>query len=298
MPNGIAPNLLENFGAIVKRDEPLAPYTYLKVGGPADFFVQPRSRDELAAVVRTCFQQHVPVKVLGGGCNLLVSDEGVRGVVLRLSEPAFAQITVEGRRIRAGTGAALSALISEAARHGLAGIESLVGIPGTVGGALRCNAGDRSGEIGQFVRAVEILDEQGQIQVRERDELRFAYRWSNLDDPVLLTGELELEIEPVDAIVKRLRKAWIQRKASQPFSFQAAGRIFKNPRGLSASTLIAQAGLTGTRVGGAEISERDANFIVTQPGTSARDVLRLIDLIRSKVRARSGIELELEIAIW
>jgi UDP-N-acetylmuramate dehydrogenase len=298
MPNAFATHLQENFGAIVKRDEPLAPYTYLKVGGPAEFLVQPRSRDELAAVVRACFQQRVPVKVLGGGCNVLVSDEGVRGVVLRLSELAFAQITVDGRRIRAGTGASLAAFISAASRHGLAGIESLVGIPGTVGGALRCNAGDRSGEIGQFVRAVEVLDEHGQLQVRERDELRFAYRWSNLDDPVLLTGEFELETDQVDAIVKRLRKAWIQRKASQPFSFQAAGRIFKNPRGLSAATLVAQTGLIGTRVGGAEISERDANFIVTQPGTSARDVLRLIDLIRSKVRARTGMELELEIALW
>src|SRR5207253_5899905 len=134
----------------------------------------------------------------------------------------------------AGTGAALAALISEAARHGLAGLEPLVGILGTVGGALRCNAGDRAGEIGQHVRLVEVLDDRGQVQVRERDDLRFAYRWSNLDDPVLLAAEFELETDQVDTIVKRLRKAWISRKASQPLIFQAAGRIFKDPRGLSA----------------------------------------------------------------
>src|SRR5262249_18629241 len=137
---------LDEFADAVKRNEPLAPYTYLKLGGPAEMLVQPRSRDELAAVVRRCFQERIPMRVLGGGCNVLVPNEGVRGAVLRLSAPAFTQVTVVGRRVRAGTGASLSALISTAARHGLAGLETLVGIPGTVGGALRGNAGDRSGE--------------------------------------------------------------------------------------------------------------------------------------------------------
>jgi UDP-N-acetylmuramate dehydrogenase len=289
---------LEDFADVVKRDEPLAPYTYFKLGGPAEMLVQPRSVEELAAVVRRCSQEHIPLRLLGGGCNVLVGDEGVRGAVVRLSAPAFTQVTVVGRRVRAGTGAGLSALISQAARHGLAGLEMLVGIPGTVGGALRGNAGDRSGEIGQYVRLVEVLDDRGDLQVRERDELRFAYRWSNLDDPVLLAAEFELETDQADAIVKRMRKAWIQRKASQPLTFQAAGRIFKNPRGMSAAALITQAGLGTTRVGGAEVSDRDANFIVAQAGATARDVLRLIDLIRSRVRERFGVELELEIAVW
>jgi UDP-N-acetylmuramate dehydrogenase len=289
---------LEGFDEIVQRDEPLAPYTNLKVGGSAEMVVRPRSRDELVEVVRQCLLKGIAVRVLGGGCNVLVRDEGVRGVVLRLSEPAFTQISVSGQGLRAGAGAALSALISEAARHGLAGLESLVGIPGTVGGALRGNAGDRSGEIGPYVRSVEVLDDQGQVQVREREELRFSYRWSNLEDPVLVSGEFELEADQTDTIVKRLRKAWIHRKAAQPLSFQAAARIFKNPRGLSAATLVAQAGLVGSRVGGAEVSERDANFIVSRPGTSSRDILRLIDLMRSRVRERSSVELELELVIW
>jgi UDP-N-acetylmuramate dehydrogenase len=289
---------LDAFAEILRRNVSLAPYTYLKVGGPADLLAQPRSLEELAALVRHVYQARLPLRVLGGGCNVLVPDEGVRGVVVRLCEPTFGQVAVQGRVVRAGAGAALSALLSEAARHGLAGLEFLVGIPGTVGGALRCNTGDRAGEIGQRVLRVEVLDEQGQIQVRGRDELRFEYGWSNLDDPVLLAAEFELENDQVDAIVKRLRKAWILRKASQPLSFQSAGRVFKNPRGMSASTLVTQAGLAGQRVGGAEVSERDANFIVTQPGTSARDVLRLIDLMRTKVRERSGIALELEMAMW
>src|SRR5437667_4946086 len=127
---------LEGFSEIVKRDEALAPYTYLKVGGPAEMLVQPRTREELAGVMQQCFLKGIPVRVLGGGCNILVRDEGVRGVVIRLSEPAFTQISVNGRQVRAGSGAAISALISEAARHGMAGLEPLVGIPGPAGGAL------------------------------------------------------------------------------------------------------------------------------------------------------------------
>src|SRR5439155_21432264 len=137
-------------------------------------------------------------------------DEGVRGVVLRLGEPASTTITIEGSRARAGCGAGLSALISQATRHNLAGLETLVGIPGTVGCALRCNAGDRSGEIGQYVYSVEVLDDRGGVQVRGRHELRFADHWSYLDDAVLLAADSELETDSPDAIAKRMRKSWSQ----------------------------------------------------------------------------------------
>jgi UDP-N-acetylmuramate dehydrogenase len=180
----------------------------------------------------------------------------------------------------------------------LAGLEALVGIPGTVGGAVRRNAGDRSGEIGQFVRMVEVIGVAGELEIREREELRFTYRGSNLDDPVLVAAEFELEIDQPDAIVKRMRKAWIQRKAAQPLNFQAGVRPFKDPRGHSAASLIEQVGLPRTRVGGAEISERDGNFIVAHQGATSREVLRLIDLVRSKVQERFRISLELQIALW
>jgi UDP-N-acetylmuramate dehydrogenase len=287
---------LQDFAEFVKPNEPLAPYTFLKLGGPAEALVQPRTVDELCAVVRRCGEKRLPLRLLGGGCNVLVVDEGVRGVVLRLKEPAFTQITVEDRRVRAGCGAALSALISHAARHALAGLETLVGTPGTVGGALRQSAGDRSGEIGQYLRRAEVVDSSGQIQTRDRDELTYAS--DSHDDLVLLTAEFELDSDVPDAIVKRMRKAWIQRKRHQPFSFQAACRVFKNPRGLSAAALITQAGLAGTKVGGAEVSERDANYIIAHPGATSRDVLRLIDLIHSRVLERFNTELELEVALW
>src|SRR5437660_12870481 len=193
MAQGTLQSHLEEFAAFVKFHEPLAPYTYLKLGGPADALVQPRSRDELGALVRRCSEKRLPLRILGGGCNVLVPDEGVRGVVLRLSEPAFTQVTVEDRRVTAGAGALLSALISQAARHALGGLETLVGIPGTVGGALRCNAGDRAGDVSQFVHQVEVFDGAGQAQVRERDELRFGYHSSNLDDPVMLSAVFRLE---------------------------------------------------------------------------------------------------------
>jgi UDP-N-acetylmuramate dehydrogenase len=289
---------LDDFADIIKRNQPLAPYTFLKLGGPAEMLVQPRSREELSRVVLRCFQERIPLRVLGSGCNVLVRDEGVKGVVLRLSEPAFTQVTVEGKRVRAGTGAALSALISQSARHGLAGLETLVGIPGTVGGALRCNAGDRSGEIGQFVRQVEVLDRQGVAQVRDREELYFSDHASNLDDPVLLSVDFALESDTPDVIVKRMLKAWIVRKASTPLSFQSAGRIFKNPRGFSAAALVEQTGLVRTRVGGAEVSDRDANYFVVHPGATSRDVLRLLDLVKSRVQERFGVPLEKEITIW
>jgi UDP-N-acetylmuramate dehydrogenase len=298
MASGSALAQLADFGDIVKAKEPLAPYTYFKLGGPAEALVQPRSSEELAAVVRRCVERSLPMRVLGGGCNVLVRDEGVNGVVLRLSATAFTQTSVMGKRVRAGSGAALSALISEAARHALAGLETLVGTPGTVGGALRHSGGDGAGEIGQYVSEVQVVDSAGQLATRERDELRFAYRWTDLDDPVFVAATFELEQDQPGDIVKRMRKAWIQRKASQPFTFQAAGRIFKNPRGLSAAALIEQAELPGSRVGGAEVSERDANFIIAQPGTTARDVLRLIDLIRTRVQERFHVDLELDISVW
>jgi UDP-N-acetylmuramate dehydrogenase len=289
---------LDDFADIIKHNEPLAPYLYLKLGGPAEMLVQPRSRDELSRFVRLCYQQGVPLRVLGSGCNLLVRDEGIRGAVLRMSEPAFTKISVEGNRVQTGTGVAVSALISQTARHGLAGFETLVGIPGSVGGALRCNAGDRYGDIGQFVRQVEVMDSGGNTQMRDRDEMRFGERASNLDDPVLLTAWFQLEADKVDAIVKRMRKAWIARKAAQPLSFQAAARIFKDPRGLSAAALIEQTGLARTRVGGAEVSDRDANYFIVHPGASSRDVLRLIDLVRSRVQERFNVALEQEITVW
>lgn len=286
------------FAEYVRANVPLAPFTVLKLGGPAEYLAEPRDRAELASIVRYCTAEQLPMRVLGGGGHVIIGDEGVRGVVLRLVAPEFTTVQVSGQTVRAGAGAALAAVISQAARYELTGLESLVGILGEFGGAIRCNVGDRTASLGQYVRSVEVLTAQGEYLHRRRDELHFSEHSSSIDDPVIVAGELRLEPDSAVAIVKRMRKAWIQRKATQPFSFQASCRLFKNPRGASASQLIDQAGLSRTNVGGVELSERNANYIVVHPGASARDALRLIELVQTRVREVTGVELEREVIVW
>lgn len=288
----------DGFQDITRPDVPLGPYTWLKIGGPAQFLVEPRSPDELAAVVREAHQSGIPFHILGGGSNLLIPDAGVSGITLRLSHESFAAVAVASPVIRAGAGALLSHVMSESVAAGLAGLENLVGIPGTVGGALHGNAGTRHGEVGQYVRSVTVITPAGDLCLRTEDELTFGYRTSSINEPAIVEAEFELTPEDPDEIARRLRKLWIMKKATQPLSFQSAGCIFKNPRGLSAGALIEQAGLKGTRVGQAEVSDRHANFIVTHEGATAAEVRTLIDLIRTKVAEIHGMELELEIRIW
>lgn len=290
--------LQDDFDPIVRLDEPLAPHTWLHVGGPAEYFAEPRGADELAALVRRCRNDGLGVRILGGGSNVLVREEGVPGVVIRLADPGFADIERRDRRLIAGGGAKLGHLISTAVREGLAGLETLVGIPGTIGGALHGNAGSRGGDIGQWAGRATVMTAGGEIIERSREELLFAYRKSSLDELVILSAEFELEEEDPEELTKRMQKQWIVKKASQPLSHQNSGCIFKSPSGLSAGVLIEQAGLKGTRVGGAEVSDRHANFIVAEPGATSHDVLRLIELVRSRVADRQGVELELEIEVW
>jgi UDP-N-acetylmuramate dehydrogenase len=289
---------LEDFSEITRRDEPLAPHTWLKVGGPAQYLIEPRSVDELAAVVHCCDENAIPVRMLGGGSNLLVRDDGVQGVVLHLSHESFGKIDVDGTTLRAGSGALLSQLVSESVKAGLAGLETLAGIPGTVGGALHGNSGGRSGDIGQFVTSVSVLTITGERFERTEDELSFGYRASSINELVILNGTFELQRDDPEEITRRLRKLWIMKKATQPLSFQSAGCVFKNPRGISAGALVEQAGLKGMQVGGAEISDRHANFVFTSDEATAADVLQLIDAARSKVSEQFGVDLELEIEIW
>lgn len=288
----------DEFPDILLRNESLAPYTWLKVGGPAQFFLTPRSVDELSRILQVCHEQGIPVHLLGSGSNLLVRDEGVSGAVIRMSDPVFAKVSVDGTTVRAGAGALLSHVIAETVRAGLAGFENLSGIPGTIGGAIHGNAGGRNGEIGPLVKAVTLMDAQGQTLTRTRDDLNFSYRQSGVNGLLVLEVTFELTKEDPDQIADRLRKLWITKKASQPLSSQSAGCIFKNPRGLSAGELIEQAGLKGTRLGGAEVSDRHANFIVTHEGCTSADILRLMDLVRSKVSAQFGVPLETEVQIW
>jgi UDP-N-acetylmuramate dehydrogenase len=283
----------------VKADEPLAPLVWFRLGGRAAYFARPTRIDELVPLLERCREHGIAFKILGGGSNVLVRDEGVDALVIHLESPYFSDVNVRNNVVEAGTAVPLTALISHSARAGLAGMEILTGIPGTVGGALRGNAGGRQGAIGPFVRRATVLDPANLIQVRERDDLSFADRDSNLDDPVILSAEFELAPEDPESVVRRMRRVWIMKKENQPYGHQSSGCIFKNPApDVSAGTLIDQAGLKGTRYGGAEVSDRHANFIVAHPGAKAADVLELIDRIRQRVWQQFGYELELQIQVW
>jgi UDP-N-acetylmuramate dehydrogenase len=291
-------SLLTGFEPIVRQSEPLAQHTWFRLGGAAEYFAEPRTTDELQALVRRCAEEGIQIRLLGGGSNVLVRDEGVPGMVVSLSEQAFGAIAAKGRKITAGAGAKLGHLISVAVREGLAGLEPLVGIPGSVGGALHGNAGSRGGDIGQWTCRANVMTRSGEILERDRDDLTFAYRESSLDELAILQAEFELEKEDPEELTKRMQKYWIVKKANQPLGHQSAGCIFKNPRGMSAGMLIDQAALKGSRIGGAEVSDAHANFIVADSSASSHDVLRLIDLVRSRVAERLGVELETEIEIW
>jgi UDP-N-acetylmuramate dehydrogenase len=289
----------DDFGDIVKTDEPLAPLAWFRLGGPAAYFARPRRLEELVALLKRCRAEEITPKILGGGSNVLVRDERLSALVIHLESPSFSDVTVRGNMVLAGAAVPLTALISHAARSGLAGLELLTGIPGTVGGALRGNAGSRQGAIGQFVRRAIVLDIADEVQVREREDLNFANRDSNLDEPVILSAEFELTAEDPETLVRRMRRVWIIKKENQPYGYQFSGCIFKNPApDVSAGTLIDQAGLKGTRFGGAEVSDRHANFIITHPGAKSSDVLELIERIRQRVWQQFGYELDLQIQVW
>ncbi len=291
-------SLDKDFAQFVKRAEPLAPHTWFHLGGPAEYFAEPQTVDQLQALVRRCHESQTPVRLLGGGSNVLVRDEGVSGVVIHLSAPAFNEIKIDKQTLTAGGGAKLGHAISMSVREGLAGLEALVGIPGSIGGALHGNAGSHGGDIGQWTSCATVMTRRGEVLERARDELVFAYRESSLDELVIIGAEFELETDDPEQLTKRMQTQWIIKKAAQPLGHQSAGCIFKNPRGMSAGMLIDQAGLKNTLYGQALVSDRHANFIVAEAGATSEDVLQLIEVVRQRVSERLGIELETEIEIW
>ena len=286
------------FEHIVRENESLAPYTWFRLGGRAQYFAEPTNVEELGALVRRCHEARLPVRVLGGGSNLLVRDEGVQGMVVALGAAAFGRIDVSGRKIVAGGGAKLGHVISTAVREGLAGLEMLVGIPGTVGGALHTNAGTLAGDMGQCVSSATVMTRKGEIVTRQKNELRFGYRHSSLDELVILEATLELEPGDPRHLTKQMQQAWILKRAEQPLSDQRMGQIFKSPGGVSAAALIEDADLGSAKVGEAEISERTANFIVAGANATSADVLELIEQVRQGVAERMGVELELAVEVW
>lgn len=289
---------LSNFSSFVTENAPLAGRTWLGVGGAAKCLAEPTTQDELIALVKHFGNEGLPVRVLGGGSNVLVRDTGVDGAVVSLAAPCFSEIKIDGSTLTAGGGATLATVITESVRAGLAGLDPLVGVPGSIGGALHSNAGTRGGDIGQWTCEATVLTRDGQVHTRNREDLLFAYRQSSLDELVILDACFQLEEDDPEKLTKRMQKQWILKRTTQPLSDQRTASIFRNPRGMSAGMLIDQAGLKGTAVGGAAVSSDHANFFVTNEDATADDVLKLIDLVRSRVAERLGVELETELEIW
>ncbi len=279
-------------------DEPLKKHSTFRIGGPADCYVEIHSRGQLQALLRTARDKSVPIFMLGYGSNLLIQDGGVRGIVARLRGD-FERVEFPGKdRVRAGAGARVPSLVLRCAERGLAGTEPLVGVPGTVGGALVMNAGTRDGEIGDLVAEVEILEPPAWKARRlARAQLVFSYRESSLNGRVALEALLQLKPGNKVDIMARVRQYQRKRLQTQPIHSHNVGSIFKNPPGLFVARLIEESGLKGMTFGGARVSPRHANFIENERGAKASDVLELVSRVRDRIRAAHGLELELEMRV-
>ncbi len=281
---------------------PLAPYTWYGVGGPAQVLAHPASVQQLSTLAARCHENAIPVHVLGSGANLLVRDEGVPGVVVMFDAPQFRNADVTPGRVCAGAGYDLSRLVLQTAKAGLAGLECLAGIPASIGGAVRMNAGGIYGEIGQSIRRVQVMDATGQVYYRDRDDLVFSYRKTNIVARYILEVEFDLTEDDPDDLVKRVKEIFLYKKNSQPLAQNSAGCAFRNPlvneERVSAGKLIDRAGLKGYRQGGAQVSTHHANFILADPGATAADVLAVLEHVEQVVLDRFGIQLEREVVVW
>jgi len=281
----------------VRFKEPLSFHTSLRIGGSADIFVVPQDVDDIRHALLFAEREQLPVVTLGAGNNLLVKDRGVRGVVLKL-EGCLGRAEFHGEEVVAGAGASLSALIREAAALNLGGVECLVGIPATIGGALAMNAGTEDGAIGDFVSAVYFLHPDGTIGEFKPGGGSFTYRMFHAPAGSVLVGcRLQLQRRPLAEIQKDIKQRLKRKKSTQPLALASAGCVWKNPNGEPAGRLIEKVGLKGKRINGAEISSKHANFIVNRGGATASDILALMNLTRERVHGHFGITLEPEIRI-
>jgi UDP-N-acetylmuramate dehydrogenase len=254
--------------------------------------------DELKKVVQRCRENSIPMHVLGFGSNLLINDEGVQGAVIKLSGDELTTSKFDGEWLTVWGGADISKLVLACVKKGLSGLEGVAGIPGSVGGAVRMNAGGNFGDIGASVDSVVLMDSEGEVFERQKPDLEFQYRWTNITAKFILAAKIKLTPAEPDQILRTIKEIWIYKKNSQPLNTKNAGCVFKNPRGLSAGALIDRAGLKGKQIGGAQISEKHANFFVAHQGCKSADILKLINLARQTVKDQFDIELELELEIW
>ncbi|MGB3967193.1 MAG: UDP-N-acetylmuramate dehydrogenase [Planctomycetota bacterium] len=282
-------------GALRERVH-LAPLMHLRIGGPAEWFVEPFGEEDTALVVRTCRELDVPLRVLGGGSNVVVADEGVPGAVIWLS--SLNRIVRDGNRITAGAGVTLPSLMRATKEVGLAGLEKLAGIPAMVGGAVAMNAGTRDGETFEHLVSLTLVDAEGRIVVHGRDRFRATYRDGGLGDAIVVQATFELAPDDPKSIFDRFSASLKRRNQTQPVTMRSVGCVFRNPQGDAAGRLIEAAGCKTLRVGGLEVSGVHANYFVNDGKGSAADFVALMDEVRTRVRGKFGVELAPEVRFW
>lgn len=301
-------SLFSDLDVEVTPDAALGAMTWYGIGGHADLLIRPRTFEAMQTLAQRCHRSRLPLRVLGSGANLLVADEGVDGIVVRLDAPAFRTVRYDeigdGVRLLAMAGADMAKTVVDAVRRGLDGLTQMAGIPASIGGAIRMNAGGVHGAIGDAVDSVTCITRNGQRVTHAAADVEFGYRRTSLRDPVIIAATFRLSPTDPIALRARLKEIFEQKKSSQPLAAHSAGCAFKNPvdpvheQRVPAGRLIDEAGLKGTRVGGAIVSERHANFIVVEPGATAGDVIQLLELVRRRVFDACGLELEEEIVVW
>lgn len=291
----------------IRLKEPLSKHTTFKIGGRARFFIEPKDIADLKLFLSLVKTHKIPLYLIGKGSNILVSDKGIKGIVLKLSAPAFQKISCRGKYLEAGSGTSLVKILLFARDHNLSGAEFLSGIPGTLGGALVMNAGItekakikklKVKTIGDLVEDVTVMDYAGNIKALHKKDIKFGYRMSSLSKYIILSARLKLKEENKVGIREKIKKYISYRKGTQDLAWPSAGCVFRNPQGYPAGRLIDLCGLKGRRIGGAGVSLRHANFILNLKNAKASDVFKLMDLIRRKVKDRFNIILKPEIKIW
>ena len=303
----VATTLAQGLDAIVQTNAPLAAHTWFGVGGNADMLVQPKSEDALRELVRRCAMENLPVRVLGSGANLLVLQEGVDGVVVKLDQPAFTQWTLrpdgDANCVLAPAGVNVLKLLNECVREGLDGMCQMAGIPASMGGATRMNAGGKYGCIGDAIESVATMNSRGEITVHPRNAIQFSYRHSSLPQELILWTLLALTPEDPEYLRTKTLEIYKYKKNSQPLAENSAGCLFKNPidhdgTRASAGRLIDLSGLKGFTHGSAFVSPEHANFVCVQKNGRANDVLELARIIQDRVRESQGVQIEMEVSVW
>ena len=280
---------------IILFDEPMSKHTSYGIGGPARAYVTPKNKEDLVSILKFSKDNNIPSYFIGSGSNLLVSDDGIDGIVITLGK-SFNKLEINKNNVFAETGVMLGKMVKECTKRNLSGLESLIGVPGTLGGALIMNAGAFGGEISNYLEYVSVITMSGDEKKYQQKDIKFNYRNSSFsDNEILINANFKFLFSDQKTVSKNKIKASGGRKSSQPLRFRSAGSVFKNPSEGAAGYFIDKAGLKGTKSGDAEISNVHANFFVNHGTATAKDVVRLINIARKKVYNEFGVMLELEI---